>query len=96
MELCYLKFPILIHLLNNKAKHIVLREEELPVNHYFKIIKSGVNPDSDDFLIEGEFRVVEEEVNEPQETQKNIEPSEPDSEDNGAGEVIKDSGGTSL
>lgn len=91
-----MKFPILIHLLNNKAKHIVLREEELPINQYFKIIKSGVNPNSDDFLIDGEFRVIEEETNEPQEAQENIEPPEPDSEDNGTSEVSEDSGSTGV
>lgn len=95
MELFYLKFPILIHLLNNKAKHIVLSEEEIPINHYFKIIRSGVNPDNADFLIEGEYTVIEEE-NDQSPSQENIESSKLDSKDDGAGEVIENSSGTSL
>lgn len=78
-----MKFPILIHLLNNKANHIVMNWEDFPINSYFKIVRSGINP-LESIEIEGDYRVLNEEEEEiDQSTQENIEPFEPSSEDGG-------------
>lgn len=53
-----MKFPILIHLLNNKANHIVSSFEELPINNYFKIIRT--NFVLDNIEIECDYRWVDE------------------------------------
>lgn len=90
-----MKFPILIHLLNNKAKHIVLSWEDLPVDHYFKIVQTGFDPNSVEAEIEVEYRWLDEaseevvEIDQP--TQENDEPSIVDSEGDGASVSSEDS-----
>lgn len=94
MEL-FLKFPILIHLLNNKAKHIVMSFEEMPLNHYFKIVKTGIDP-NETYEIECDYRFIEpeKEVNEP--AQEDNESSVIDSPDGGTSSSSKDSSSPSL
>lgn len=103
MELFYLKFPILIHLLNNKAKHLVESFEELPQGHYFKIVRTGLDETDpfNIFTIEGEYTVseempVEKETKIDEQTQENNDAFVADSSDNGASDGSKDSIGTSL
>lgn len=74
-----MKFPILIHLLNNKARHVVLTEDELPIEHYFKILRTGIDPHAS-VELEVDYRV--KEVDET--PQKSDGPSVADSAENGA------------
>lgn len=94
-----MKFPILIHLLNNKANHIVMSFDEMPVNHYFKIVKTGINP-LDNYEVEVDYRRVEEpesqEVVINESPPENNEPSIIDSPDRGTSGGSEDSSGTSL
>lgn len=95
-----MKFPILIHLLNNKARHVVMSADELPREHYFKIVRTGVDP-NESIEIEVEYRrtdevptTKEEKVDEP--PQENNEPPELDSSADGASSGSTDSDGASL
>lgn len=90
-----MKFPILIHLLNNKANHIVTSFEEMPINLYFKIVKTGIDP-NENFVIECDYHVVEQEKESDESPQENNEPSILDSEDSGAGISSKDSSSPSV
>lgn len=95
-----MNFPILIHLLNNKAKHIVMSFEELPREHYFKIVRTGVNIEQLGEDLEVEYTVKEEPKEEvveiDEQTQENNEPPEPDSSADGASSGSTDSDGASL
>jgi hypothetical protein len=95
-----MKFPILIHLLNNKARHIVMTWEELPMEHYFKIVRTGINPLDTGTEIEVDYKVkvdpVSEELEVDQSPQENHEPPVADSTDNGASGSGTDSDGASL
>src|SRR5215217_3346623 len=98
MELFHLKFPILIHLLNNKARHVVMSWEDLPVEHYFKILQTGIDPNNLNVEIEVEYRRIDEpvskEVISDEQTQENNEPSSADSADDGASNGSANSDGT--
>lgn len=82
-----MNFPILVHFLNNKAKHIIMSWEEIPHEVYFKVIRTGVNLQELGVEIEGEY-TVKEEITEKkkidQSTQEDNEPSIANSADNGA------------
>lgn len=95
-----MKFPILIHLLNNKARHIVMSFEELPREHYFKILQTGIDPNNPNVEIETEYRRIDEpvskEVSSDEQTQENNEPSGTDSADDGASNGSADSDGAGL
>lgn len=67
-----MKFPILIHLLNNKAKHIVKSFDELPFGQYFKIIQTNFLIDNTEIVVD--YRVIETET--PVETSDNDEPTQ--------------------
>lgn len=96
MGIFHLKFPILIHLLHNKANHFVLSFEDLPTNHYFKILQTGINPNNPDIEIEVDYRRVDQpvskEVGSDEQTQENIEASGSDIEVDGA----SDKGGPDI
>ncbi len=95
-----MKFPILIHLLNNKARHIVLSWEDLPVEHYFKILQTGIDPNNPNVEIEVEYRRIDEpvskEVGSDEQTQENNEPSDADSADDGTSNGSANSDSTGL
>lgn len=69
--------------------------EEMPVNHYFKIVKTGIDP-NETYEIEADYRVVEpeKEVDEP--SQEDNEPSVIDIEDGGTSSSSEDSSSPSL
>lgn len=55
-----MKFPILIHFMNNKANHIVNSVHDLPRGVYFKVV-SGQFPVDNEVLEDVTFRRIEPE-----------------------------------
>lgn len=95
-----MKFPILIHLLNNRARHIVSCWEDMPTEHYFKILQTGISPEQIDLVIDADYRYVEEpETNEEltdESPQESNELPEPDSSNDGTSDGSEDSGSDSV